>query len=420
MPQAARTPCRAYRHRLRHTVRSQIDLARQYGSGASSLGHSGVVALETMRNVVRRSDTGTYPKCATLIPDETLDRAGAYLSEIRVGRCEPGGLVQSRLRGMDRPPQTGVDLLGVLFDTKVPQIFAESAVAGDGSDWSLVELGLLGDISVAADVRVFDDGRHRNPITHAQPFSATLVFTPGALLRNGQGCTPADWDEVTSPDGQISDEGYYGLYRRRLLPVLRYINAHAREPRRAFVTIPGLGCGQFAGPFNGQLGARLQSVLERLLATYGASFPNIRAIYFDPYAECTNARFEMHGVSLMVRPLTQAGNQSKPQLCTPTSYAEGDDDFSMCRLYSVVAWDHVSWPGNDFYLGARVTDDGVKAAATDVMTALTGVVGRYDASLGQYQPPDPFRNWNELVRQGLNGETLRLWHDSNMWTVTAI
>ena len=36
-------------------------------------------------------------------------------------------------------------------------------------------------------------------------------------------------------------------------------------------------------------------------------------------------------------------------------------------LFSVVAWDHVSWPGNDFYAGQRKTDDGVKAAATTAM-----------------------------------------------------
>lgn len=55
-----------------------------------------------------------------------------------------------------------------------------------------------------------------------------------------------------------------------------------------------------------------------------------------------------------------------------------------------MAWDQVSWPGNDFYTGARVTDDGVKAAATNAMTAMTGVAGRYDPPLNQYQPPEPY------------------------------
>lgn len=52
------------------------------------------------------------------------------------------------------------------------------------------------------------------------------------------------------------------------------------------------------------------------------------------------------------------GDAGKPQLCPPQRYAEHGDDFSHCQRFSVVAWDHVSWPGNDFYGGARATDDG--------------------------------------------------------------
>ena len=77
--------------------------------------------------------------------------------------------------------------------------------------------------------------------------------------------------------------------------------------------------------------------------------------------------------------------------------AEEGDDFSACLLTSIVAWDHVSWPGNDFYGGSRCTDDGVKAAATDSMAALTGVEGRYDPGCGAYVPPPPFHTWEELV-----------------------
>ena len=102
-----------------------------------------------------------------------------------------------------------------------------------------------------------------------------------------------------------------------------------------------------------------------------------------------------------MRPLTR-GNRDRPQLCPPQAYAEEGEDFSACRLYSLVAWDPVSWPGNDFWGGARATDDGVKAAATDAMRVLTGIEGRYDARLQGYQPPPPYRTWEQLVRnQGL-------------------
>jgi hypothetical protein len=237
------------------------------------------------------------------------------------------------------------------------------------------------------------------------------VFTPGALLCNGRGHTPADWNEATGPAGQLSPEGYYRLYRRRLLPVFCYVNHRATEPRSAFLTLPGLGCGQFAGRFRGQLGAQLQAVLERFLTEEGTSFPNLKAVYFDPYDECQNARREIHGISLLVRPLTAPGDLGKSQLCRPAAYAEAVDDFSACALSSVVAWDHVSWPGNDFYGGSRATDDGVKAAATSSMAALSGVVGSYDAALGQYRPPQPYRNWAEVVHQ----RRPRLWNPAAVW-----
>ena len=67
-----------------------------------------------------------------------------------------------------------------------------------------------------------------------------------------------------------------------------------------------------------------------------------------------------------VRPLVKNANPH-PQLCRPTVYQERNDDFSNRDLYSIVAWDPVSWPGNDFYRDMRSTDDGVKVAATNSM-----------------------------------------------------
>lgn len=363
----------------------------------------------------RQTNWNTMTSYSIVIPKETISRATDYMHAVRVGRVQPGAFLRHGLQGADLRAMKAQDLLGKLFDTKRPQIFAESAVAGDGSDWSLTELGLLGDVSIAVPVTIFNDGHHKAPTPHLPPFSGTLIFTPGALLCNGQGNTPADWSETTAADGQFSTEGYYGLYRRRLLPTFRFINHHAAKPRSAFLTVPGLGCGQFAGPFRGQLGSRFQAVLQRFLTEYGASFPNLGAIYFDPYNECENARYEIHGISYMVRPLTAAGNQRKSQLCRPVAYAEQNDDFSDCALYSIVAWDHVSWPGNDFFIGSRATDDGVKSAATNSMFMLTGVEGEYDLEHGKYQPPKPFRNWHAVVDDAVRMRHLRLWNPMAVW-----
>ena len=366
---------------------------------------------------MRNSYTVSVPRYSIVIPEETVCRAGDYLKQLRFGLIQAGGLLNDQLKGVDLTEMTDMDLLGRLFDTKLPQVFAESAVAGDGSDWNQTELGLLGDVSIAAPVTVFDDGSHSEPTPHAPSFPGMLVFTPGALLRNGCGQAPADWRETTTPDGQLKTEGYYNLYQRRLLPVLMYINDHSARPRSALVTVPGIGCGQFAGPFQGKLCAQLQAVLERLLVEHGASLPNLKAVYFDPYNECKNQRREIHDISFMVRPLRATGNHQKPQLCRPVSYAEMGDDFSECALYSIVAWDHVSWPGNDFYMGSRATDDGVKAAATSSMFAITGVEGTYDANEGKYQPPQPYHNWDAVVEDNIRTGNLRLWSPMAVLTV---
>lgn len=81
-----------------------------------------------------------------------------------------------------------------------------------------------------------------------------------------------------------------------------------------------------------------------------------------------------------------------------SAYAEDGDDFSDCTLCSIVAWDHVSRPGNDYFGGSRCTDDGVKAV-TDSMAVPTGVEGHYDRGRGAYLPPPPYRTRDEVVRQ---------------------
>ena len=332
-----------------------------------------------------------------LIHPQALKKARAYLRSLQT-ELSPGRYLGSILEKISLSEASIWQFLEALLQTKKPQIFAETSVSGNGSDWNQAELAILGDISIAVPVQAYDNGLHRYPKPHKHPFQATLLFTPGALLRNGRGNPPADWDEVVT-NNVIDPEGFYQLYERRLLPVLRYASdLAAARGRRAFITVPGLGCGQFAGEFHGQIGSYLQTAIYRITETHKDSLQGIKAIYFDPYQECENKRHELGHISFIVRPLTK-GNLDKPQLCTPTHYEEAGDDFSDCDLFSVVAWDHVSWPGNDFFAGLRATDDGVKAAATDSMKALTGIEGKYDESTCEYTPPGDYQSWEGVVKR---------------------
>lgn len=340
----------------------------------------------------------TKDKYLIILGQDTLKHIETYAGFLtkggQSGENLAKGLAGKSLAGLDK-----WQLLSTLINSKKPQIFAESEVSGDGSDWTLEELGILGDISIGMTVKIFDNGAHQNPVIHELPFIGHLVYTAGALLRNDQGLIPADWLAVTTDDKYDRDK-YWALYERRLLPVFSYINESAiQRGRPAFLSIPGIGCGQFAGPFQGQMGHIFQATLVQFLKKHGDKFPGLKAVYYDPYNECINETRTINGVRFLVRPLTP-DNAGKSQLCRPSFLGQDSgDNFDDCELYSLVAWDHVSWPGNDYYLGTRATDDGVKAAATNTMHAMTGIEGFYCPNRKMYCAPKPYQNWNEVVSQ---------------------
>ena len=333
-----------------------------------------------------------------IVPPETRERAEHLRLRLLDGTTLPGARLARTLETASSSGDTNGFLLRLLA-TKKPRIFAESEIAGDGSDWTLEELRLLGDLSVAVDATIFDDGRHHSPGVHESPFPGTLIFTPGALLRSNGMAPPCDLDEVTDTTGELDEDAFASLYRRRLAPVFDFIDRRANAVgRRALVTVPGLGCGQFAGKFAGRLGALLGRALHHILAENARAWPCLAVVYYDPYSEGKNERHRLGDIDYLIRPLSQ-GNENKPQLCPPTRYAESGDDDSGLLFHSIVAWDHVSWPGNDFWAGARATDDGVKAAATDVMKSLAGIEGAYNRGVHAYLPPKPWHTWEEVARE---------------------
>lgn len=327
----------------------------------------------------------------------------SYLTQLRNG-ASPGARLKQRLQDKNLNELDDADLLDALVNTKLPQIFAESDVYGDGSDWTMQELGILGDLGIAVPVTVFDDGAHDEPRVHEDPIDATLLFTCGALLAGGRRAArgdrvyPADWNELVT-DGEISAAAFNALYERRLTPLFYHANqVAARKGRSAVVTVPGLGCGQFAGPFRGSLEVLLHDALLSIIEEHASKWPAIRLIRFSGPGCPENICNQVDHISYRMRRFLFDGS-TPSQLCHPKQYEEHDDDFSDCDLFSLVAWDHVSWPGNDFYIGNRATDDGVKAAATNAIGIITGHVGRYDDAVFKYHPPEPWSVWEEVVRE---------------------
>lgn len=84
--------------------------------------------------------------------------------------------LRDNLAGLDLATLTEDGFFDALRNTKPPLIFAESAVAGDGSDWNLTELAIPGEISIAVPVMIFDNGHYSAPVPHAEPFKGTWVI----------------------------------------------------------------------------------------------------------------------------------------------------------------------------------------------------------------------------------------------------
>ena len=267
---------------------------------------------------------------------KTREKIYSYRDQLRSKPNIAGKRFQSVLAGTNSDADWEIDnFTRLLLQTKKPQIFAESDVTGDGSDWNLAELSILGDICAALPVNVFDNGAHTNPLVHVEPFQGYLIFVPGALLRSS-GETPCDLPEVTN-HGNLDEASYFNLYERRLLPVLLHANSICKKlGKMGFITVPGIGCGQFAGQFIGWLGYKLNNTLKRILAENHSRLDCIEALYYDPYEECSNERDVYGDITYFVRPLTK-GNSSKSQLCAPIHLQDAGDDFANCILLSIVA-----------------------------------------------------------------------------------
>jgi ADP-ribosylglycohydrolase len=333
-----------------------------------------------------------------LLHGETRDEIQAFAEDLQAGKTQAGTRLARSLEDLPVKRWNWQWLLGSLMNSKEPCIFAESGVRGDGSDWTIRELRILGRIGMAVPVTVFDDGRHHAPDIHDNVFPATLLYIPGPLFAGGRG-EPPEWNLVRRESRELDPSEYYHAIELRLLPALKYASAMAASRGvKALITVPGIGCGQFAGPFGAILPGLLEESISKLLNAYHGELPGIRALWFDPYSSGDDRRTEFGHISYLVRPLRRSSHPV-PQLSHPSRFSEEHLDLSDCELFSVVAWDHVSWPGNDFWEGARSTDDGVKAAATDSMFALSGVRGRYDRGRNAYSPPGRYSRWSQIVRE---------------------
>lgn len=157
-----------------------------------------------------------------------------------------------------------------------------------------------------------------------------------------------DFAEVIRSNMQINQEYYNNLVAGRFLPGLIHANSLSTQENKAIITIPGVGCGQFAGHLQGQMATHLDIAIKTLLSKHAVELQNIALVRFDPYNECLrrgNEEVSYGDLKYRVRPLTE--ELGKTQLCNPIDYQEAGDNFATHKLFKLVAWDHVSLPANE-------------------------------------------------------------------------
>lgn len=332
------------------------------------------------------------PSYTVLLHGDSLSRLTEFKESLANGKTQPGGNLKQAMGETSIQNLSTEQFLDLLLRTKEPCIFAESGVALNGKDWTKEEFSILGDVSIAVEVTVFDNGawnRHEeNFRVHEPPFSAHLLFVPGPLLSTPRS---PDYDE-TVVGGRLDYEKYAVLLKRRLIPLFHFAHSQSTSEEKAIITIPGIGCGAFGGKFGKEVSNFLQRAIGEILTQYKEKLQNIRCVVYVPYSGETSTE-QVGSISYRIRPYM---THSLPQLSKPISFQESGDDFSKLRLFKFVAWDHVSYPGNDFFRGSRYTDDGVAAAATDCMAKILGVEGTRTRET-DYEPPQGFDTWEDVV-----------------------
>ncbi len=348
-----------------------------------------------------------------LLSKETLNKIVQYKQNLEKNLAKPGKFFLDELAKQSKAISE-MDLTTftkLLIQSKKPQVFAESQLH-DESDWTLAEESILGDISVNMPVTIYNDGGHGSSFkTHPEPISGYLAYVPGALLASG-GEPTADMKELLD-GGELNPDKLTALLERRLLPQLIYFNNLAQQHgKKAVFTVPGIGAGSFSGEFYYVIKPYVRNALASILEKNKDALSSIDIVHYDPYIGDEPAEKTIGHMSFRVSPSSvvsgPTGQLAYPKGSSPDTHL----------LVSIVAWDHFSWPGNDYWGGARQTDDGVKAASTDTMKQVTGVTGVYDKKWGRYLPPESFtkdrasmKDWGDFATENclvFNGPVLTL------------
>jgi len=294
------------------------------------------------------------------------------------------------------------DWMHMIINTKVPHIFSESisytpsSIESYNNTWSIIEQNILESTIITTAVTIYDNGGYgNNSIIHKNPFEGELIFVPEPVL------TKEVIKHILSSqrivyDGQFDEEEFIKQMKQKLLPTFLYANQQSTSENQAWITVPGISCGVFGGRFgnyfNGskQTPKALEKAIRQLLQEHHDALLNIAGVHLDTYAteSLTQGEFRENIGKIEFRGIEgQRGYNTKegeryPKLSAPKTF---DIKRKKCKLFSIVAADALSLPGNDMNTGFKCTDEGISAGGTNLPTVITGKQGKYEYKGKKYQ-----------------------------------
>lgn len=251
---------------------------------------------------------------------------------------------------------TTLGFINLLLNLKVPNGSARISLAAPRqSEYNISELNILARIGTVIYTHVHNDGKQGQFTSYETPVPCIMGFVSAPLF-DMNGLAPANKDLVSKINGmnQINSNNYMQEMEHRILPVLIKMNDEAlMRGKKLSITIPGLGCGNFAGCYsmfrrdNDNITAQLDHALKDMLIKHAHILKCIINIQVDglqyegrlPHS--TEMKIEHIGYKFVA---DAKSTNSRAPLKLARDHSDED-----VMLGTIVEGDLLSWMGNGMW-----------------------------------------------------------------------
>ena len=309
---------------------------------------------------------------------------------------------------------TTLGFINLLLNLKVPNGSARISLAAPSqSEYNIHELNILARIGTVIYTHVHNDGKQSEFDSYETPVPCIMGFVSAPLFDINDSA-PANQEPVNSSSGrnQINSENYIKEMKHRILPVLIKMNDEAlMRGKKLSITIPGLGCGIFAGCYsmfrrdNDNITAQLDCALRAMLIKHEHRLKCIINIQFDElqydgHSPLSTEQKIGHIWYKFVADATSTNSRAPLALAKDSS---GED----VMLGTIVEGDLLSWMGKGMWIDNGLqTDERRKTGGSLVLAQISQWIYRnsginiitrllYNRETGEYS--NSSHPWPELA-----------------------